>query len=139
MSDDDTTPQDNAHTHQPSRSSPPIPSYVKSDDIEEEGPHLGEESVKNDDEGGSCTQTVPKDRCQYTKGGVCRLHGRGAMKLWKPVPIVTVGADGSEVRRMGRKTYYVCDLGLRGSGKLSQTKLSSFFSTTKDGVKDTNL
>ena len=70
---------------------------------------------------------------------MCKLHGRGARRMWRPIPIVAVGTDGSEIRGMGRKTYYVCDLGQKGRGKLSQTKLSSYFTTTRDEKKDTRL
>ena len=38
--------------------------------------------------------------------------------------------DGTDLRRIGRKTYYVCDLGSRGRGKLAQTQLSKYFKTT---------
>ena len=67
------------------------------------------------------------------KDGVCSVRGKRAKKMWKPAPTLTRGTDGSLVRKKGRVTYYVCDLGRVGrGGKLSQMRKSSFFKTSGD-------
>ena len=85
---------------------------------------------KDDDE---ARVTIPRVQCQHDKDGVCNLHGMGAKRMWKLALTLTRGADGSLVRKKGRVTYYVCDLGRVGrGGKLSQMKISSYFQTGGD-------
>ena len=48
--------------------------------------------------------------CSYVKG-VCRLHGGGARRCWKPVGRITNGEGKSVLKQ---EYFYVCDLGLNG-------------------------
>ena len=86
---------------------------------------------RKDDEGTGVT--IPIVQCQHDKNGVCSVHGEGAKEMWKPAPTLTRGRNGSLVRKKGRVTYYVCVQGrVERGGKLSQTKISSFFKTGGD-------
>ena len=51
-------------------------------------------------------------------------EGKGAKMFWRPVVRMVKGEGGGMGRLMGRQSYYVCDLGLRGRGKLCQSRLS---------------
>ena len=62
--------------------------------------------------------------CVYARGGVCKKHGDGARSMWKPLEKMEKVGAGNLVRRMGRKYYFVCDLGMRDRGKLRQSRLS---------------
>ena len=62
--------------------------------------------------------------CSYKKGGVCRIHGGGAKLKFKPSWVTTRGANGEEVRTYQKKSYYVCDLGQQGGGRLRQQGIS---------------
>ena len=79
-------------------------------------------------------ETIPMRQCQHDKDGVCSVHGEGAKEMWKPAPTITRGKDGSLRRRKGCVSYYVCEEGRVGrGGKLTQTKMSSFFKTGGGG------
>ena len=79
-------------------------------------------------------ETIPMRQCQHDKDGVCSIHGEGAKEMWKPAPTITRGKDGALRRRKGRVSYYVCEEGRVGrGGKLTQTKMSSFFKTGGGG------
>ena len=60
--------------------------------------------------------------CTYNKKGVCKQHGQW-VKKWKPSHEMVVGADGVMKKRYTKKTYWVCDLDLRGDKKLRQPSL----------------
>ena len=67
--------------------------------------------------------------CQYEVGGVCKLHGPGAIEKYKPVMTDTVGPDGRKKLVMTKEWFYVCDLAPTGDamkrgGKLKQTQLT---------------
>ena len=81
----------------------------------------------DDDDQGAQGDSSKMIKCSFKKGGICHLHGPGATKRWKPVPLKTVGPDG---KRFEKKYFYVCDLGARG--RLRQTKLSFGLKTTQN-------
>ena len=68
--------------------------------------------------------------CTYYRGGVCRIHGRGARRTWRKTLRTVLGPGGKPEVREVRQTSYVCDLGPGGVLKLRQTTLSSLFKTT---------
>ena len=73
----------------------------------------------------------------YSRGGVCTLHGPGALQKWKPKGRKTiVGADGKKKTIVEREYYFVCDLAPQGRKKLTQTRLS-FVKTTRRSQEDT--
>ena len=69
-------------------------------------------------------------RCTY-KNGVCDIHGRGAVRKWRPSFITEVGPGGVKTRRYVKKYEYVCDLGEAG-GKLNQSRLPFSAMTVND-------
>ena len=81
---------------------------------------------RGDDGGkvGGVMTPLARTRCQFLKGGVCKEHGEGARKHWKPVMTTFTGPNGEERRKMTKKLYYVCDLDMSGRKKLRQTRLS---------------
>ena len=73
----------------------------------------------------------------YSRGGVCTLHGPGALQKWKPKGRKTiVGADGKKKTIVEREYYFVCDLAPQGRKKLTQTRLY-FVKTTRRSQEDT--
>ena len=71
--------------------------------------------------------------CVHLRGGFCTTHRAKGRKYFRPVNTTVKGADGEVVRKTVKKTYYSCDLGGRGRGRLSQTTLS-FGRTTQQGA-----
>ena len=79
-------------------------------------------------------------KCTYEKGGLCHLHGPGAVCKWKPVIKTEMGEGGIIVRKKSREYFWVCDIGemgVRRQTKLSfvQTQLSSRKLTPEDTSK----
>ena len=72
--------------------------------------------------------------CQHARGGVCRVHGPGAKKKFRPVRVTVFGQDGKEVTRIKQKSYYTCDVGTGGT-RLLQTRLSFIRDTTTRKVE----
>ena len=70
-------------------------------------------------------------RCQYKRGGICRTHGPGAIKKFKPVRVEKVGPGGEVTFTIQKKTFYVCDLGMRGTPR-RQTTLPFVVRTTSN-------
>ena len=68
--------------------------------------------------------------CTYYRGGICRIHGRGARRTWKKIIRTVLGPGGKPEMREVRQTSYVCDLGPGGVTKLRQTTLSGLLKTT---------
>ena len=68
-------------------------------------------------------QEAIKEKCSHKKG-FCHLHGDGAKKYFKYVSIKKMGPDGVMKPGSRRQTYYQCDLGQRGRGKLRQSRIS---------------
>ena len=67
--------------------------------------------------------TTPQEKCSYKKG-ICHLHGDGAKKYFKFVSIKKKGPDGVMIPGSRKQSYYQCDLGQRGRGKLRQSRIS---------------
>ena len=79
------------------------------------------------------------ERCHHSKGGVCTIHGPGAVLRWKPAGTKVVRVEnGMKKTTSTRDYYYVCDLGPLGSGKkMKQTRLSfTVMKTTKSDEDD---
>ena len=72
-------------------------------------------------------------KCVYTKRGVCKFHGEGAIQKWKPTISTVVGPTGKKEVKKSKKYYWVCDLGVN-KRKMTQTRLS-FAKTTSEGSK----
>ena len=81
--------------------------------------------------------TPERPDCVFKEGGVCGLHGPGAVLKWRPKKTTTVGADGRKKTSFSddRHYYYKCDLS-QDDRKLKQTRLS-FLKTTPGDNKDT--
>ena len=79
--------------------------------------------------------------CEHKKGGVCVLHGPGAKLRWKPIgPKIVTYVNGKKKTSYNKDYFYVCDLGLLGSGKtMKQTMLSLLAVKTTDSEDDTVL
>ena len=75
----------------------------------------------------------PQEKCSYKKG-ICHLHGDGARKYFKFVSIKKKGPDGVMIPGSRKQSYYQCDLGQRGRGKLIQSRIS--FHRPTQGDKD---
>lgn len=58
--------------------------------------------------------------CVHSKGGVCSVHGKGALLRWKPSAKKTSPKveGGRSVDKYEGKYNYVCDLGLDDGRKL---------------------
>ena len=67
--------------------------------------------------------------CRYTKEGVCKKHGPGAKRLFRPVKASTPQPRG---KKTVMKYFWVCETGHRG-GVLRQSKLT-FSSSVLDGT-----
>ena len=77
-------------------------------------------------------------KCTYEKGGLCHLHGPGAVCKWKPVIKTEMGEGGIIVRKKSREYFWVCENGReKRQTKLSfvQTQLSSRKLTPEDTSK----
>ena len=81
-------------------------------------------------------KTRAKVTCEYRSCGVCLHHGPGAKLRWKPKGyMMELYKDGFMSKKLNKEYFYVCDLDLRGRGKLKQTVLS--FAKTTSGIKNT--
>ena len=58
-------------------------------------------------------ESLKRPKCEYLRGGVCKEHGGGAIKKWKPTKTTVVGEDGLETVRRGRKEFYACNLSIK--------------------------
>ena len=83
--------------------------------------HQGED---DGGKGGGVMTPLARTRCLFLKGGVCKEHGEGARKHWKPVMTTFTGPNAEERRKMTKKLNYVCDLDMSPRKKLRQTRLS---------------
>ena len=68
-------------------------------------------------------------------GGVCAVHGAGAVLKWQPIKTTKKGEGADTMKGGDRKYFYVCDLTL-SEKKLKQTRLS-FQKTTPGRGLDT--
>ena len=67
----------------------------------------------------------PDRSCEYLPGGVCTIHGGGAVRHWRPIGKTCMRGDNGEMKwKTERETYYVCDVGEDRKRKMKQTKLS---------------
>ena len=73
---------------------------------------------------GARVRTPARPRCQFLKGGVCKEHGAGAKRHWKPIIRTEIGPGGVARAVSGRKYFYECDLDLSGRRRMSQSRLS---------------
>ena len=73
--------------------------------------------------------------CTYKRGGRCLLHSVVGTKKWRPAWKTEIDEEGKTIRRNGRKTFWVCDVGTRGLRR--QTQLSFVKQTSGDTRKKT--
>ena len=115
---------------------PPRPSLdITMDMVEKEGPPtplpmdppvIPQTTGPLDSElGGGDVRTDGQNKieCVHMKGGVCKTHGEGAKKRWKPKWVTIIDDSGVKKREYKRQTYYECDLKPGTTDKITQPKL----------------
>ena len=100
---------------------PPVPDTTNDRDQANDHPGLvgrGSEEIpstssQDRSEEGQGAQAEETRVCSYLRLGVCRIHGPGARRCWRPIRTPAPGPGG---RVVTRQNYYVCDVGPRGRG-----------------------
>ena len=72
---------------------------------------------------GEATSSQIQRGCSYTGKGICSVHGPGAKLYWKPRTKKVIDQEGV--------TTLEKDLGPKGRGKLRQTSISGFLTSTR--------
>ena len=107
---------------------PPIPNVTNDQDQADDHPSL----VGGDSDGGliMCSQDRSEDKpgpqsgnvrdCTYLRGGVCRVHGPGARRCWRPIrrPDPSTHPPGKVVKWKGSVIYGDLDSNLWSRGSL---------------------
>ena len=103
---------------------PPARAYEEEKALEEVGRQRGTQVKKEEGRG--------RKPCTYVKGGICRLHGKGAVSKWRPV-FKTVVEGGVTTKKKTKEYFWVCDVG--NVGVRRQTVLSFVRTTPGDTIK----
>ena len=108
------------------------PSFCTSTPVQAEPGHTQARGVRTPGAGGVDLSTevdevfsgnaVPD--CHHVRGGRCLVHGKKAVRKFRPRWVTTIGPGGEVSRKYRKQYYWQCDVGLSRVHTMKQTKLS---------------